>query len=120
MARLSNMPPRLKSMHSGLRFAPQDKFIERAIDRKRAVNSPWRKWYNLARWRRLRHAVLLRDSYTCRMCKRMTGDTSALVADHIRPHRGDEALFWDARNVQCLCAPCHNGRKQAMEKRGEI
>src|SRR5262252_2627043 len=30
--------------------------------------------------------------------------TAATVTDHIVPHKGDDRLFWDARNWQSLCA----------------
>jgi 5-methylcytosine-specific restriction enzyme A len=43
--------------------------------------------------------------------------TAATVVDHIRPHRGDKALFWDSENWQALCAPCHS-RKTAQEDGG--
>lgn len=78
--------------------------------------TPWRAWYHLARWRKLRWAILVRDLFTCRICKRVEGNTALLVADHIRPHRGDERLFWDEANLQCLCAACHNRVKQAEEQ----
>ena len=39
------------------------------------------------------------------------------VADHITPHRGDEALFWDMCNGQCLCKRCHDRDKQREEAR---
>lgn len=29
--------------------------------------------------------------------------TPARVVDHITPHRGDVALFWDESNWQALC-----------------
>ena len=35
--------------------------------------------------------------------------------DHIKPHSGDLRLFWDRRNWQGLCQPCHN-RKTAKER----
>lgn len=38
----------------------------------------------------------------------------ATVVDHIVPHRGDLALFWDSDNWQSLCKPCHD-RKTARE-----
>ena len=56
--------------------------------------------------------------FTCAMCRRIEGNSRYLVADHIRPHRGSEALFWDRNNVQCLCKQCHDGSKQSMERRG--
>lgn len=33
---------------------------------------------------------------------------AARVVDHIVPHRGDQALFWDSDNWQSLCTDCHN------------
>lgn len=81
---------------------------------------PWRNWYSLARWKRLRIAVFTRDLYTCQMetCGRLEGNTSLLVADHVIPHRGDPALFWDEGNVQTLCKPCHDKVKQREERLG--
>lgn len=43
---------------------------------------------------------------------------AATVVDHIIPHRGDDALFWDVTNHQSLCANCHNSAKQREEKSG--
>jgi 5-methylcytosine-specific restriction protein A len=40
--------------------------------------------------------------------------TPAQVCDHIVPHRGDRALFWNPRNHQALCAGCHN-RKTGLK-----
>ena len=34
--------------------------------------------------------------------------TPATVVDHIVPHRGDHALFWDKQNWQPLCKDCHD------------
>ena len=76
----------------------------------------WHRWYNTQGWRRLRSLVLERDLFTCRMCGRIEADTSQLVADHVLPHRGDDALFWDAGNVQTLCKGCHDGAKQKGER----
>ncbi|MFC3058810.1 HNH endonuclease signature motif containing protein [Paenirhodobacter populi] len=45
----------------------------------------------------------------------MCGNTAEHV-DHIKPHRGDQALFWDWRNLQALCAHCHNSVKQRQER----
>ena len=60
-------------------------------------------------------ACLQRDLFTCRRCGRVEGDTSHLHGDHVVAHRGDEALFFDERNVQTLCANCHNSAKQSEE-----
>lgn len=44
--------------------------------------------------------------------------TAATVVDHIVPHGGDQALFWDTGNWQSLCAPHHNSTKQSEERLG--
>lgn len=76
----------------------------------------WRAWYKTARWQKLRWQVLVKALFTCAMCNRVEGETSKLVADHKVPHRGDEALFWDEGNLQCLCKGCHDSVKQAQER----
>ncbi len=113
MARLRQLAPRLRPLGGRFASAP---VTRQERDRERDTQS-WRRWYKTARWQRLRMSVLVRDLFTCQRCQRIEADTSQLVADHRRPHRGDEALFWDERNLQCLCAPCHNGAKQREEHR---
>lgn len=39
------------------------------------------------------------------------------VVDHIKPHRGDQALFWDRTNWQTCCATHHSRDKQRQEAR---
>ena len=82
------------------------------------AHEPWRKWYRLARWRRLRLKVFLRDLFKCQRpeCGRSYAYTSQLICDHIKPHRGDERLFWDEENLQTLCKPCHDQMKQQEEQ----
>lgn len=40
----------------------------------------------------------------------------ATLVDHIIPHKGDTALFWDRANWQPLCTHCHNSTKQRQER----
>ncbi|GAA4218581.1 5-methylcytosine-specific restriction endonuclease McrA [Sagittula marina] len=77
----------------------------------------WHKWYNTTRWRKLRWSVIEAANFTCQRlgCGRIEADTSKLVADHVKPHRGDAALFWDRKNLKCLCQSCHSGAKQREE-----
>jgi 5-methylcytosine-specific restriction protein A len=44
--------------------------------------------------------------------------TAATVVDHVIPHKGDKALFWDESNWQPMCAPCHSSKtvKEDMGK----
>ncbi|WP_084570374.1 HNH endonuclease [Methylosinus sp. PW1] len=57
-------------------------------------------------WRKAR-AEFLEAHPNCAHC-----GAPATVVDHIRPHKGDRALFWDRSNWQPLCKPCHD-RKTA-------
>ncbi len=34
----------------------------------------------------------------------------AQVVDHIRPHKGNQTLFWDEGNWQPLCKRCHDSK----------
>ena len=68
-------------------------------------------------WSRARVAHLQKHPL-CRMCL-MSGHTRAAdVVDHIKPHKGDKALFWDSSNWQSLCTSCHSGAKQQIENSG--
>lgn len=114
MGKLTKLADRLPLLSSRLAFA-EDAPMER---RTRDQVQHWRRWYKTSRWQRLRWSVLVRDLFTCRRCARVEANTAMLVADHIVPHRGDEARFWDASNLQCLCKACHDSAKQAEEKAG--
>lgn len=43
------------------------------------------------------------------------GQPYAQVVDHIEPHRGDQALFWNKANWQALCSAHHSADKQREE-----
>lgn len=46
-------------------------------------------------------------------------DTAAELVDHLYPHRGDQAVFWDRRCWVASCRRCHAGPKQRVEHEGE-
>ena len=81
-----------------------------------------RDWLNTARWQRLRLRILDRDGHVCRQ----TGVAligaypapNSPVVDHIVPHRGDEALFWDEANLQAVSKAWHDREKQRLERAG--
>lgn len=75
-----------------------------------------RRWYGLARWRKRRVEQLAREPW-CASCVNIGRRTPATVADHIEPHRGDEAKFWTGA-LQSLCLSCHNRHKQSVERGG--
>jgi len=69
-------------------------------------------------WQKARRAFLARpENVLCRSCSARGRTVVATVVDHIIPHQGDQALFWDAGNWQPLCERCHN-RKTATEDSG--
>lgn len=78
----------------------------------------WQYLYNSTRWRKLRR-VHLNGEPMCRFCKAQGYRTLATVVDHITPHKGDEALFFDPSNLQSLCKDHHDATK-AREERGGI
>jgi 5-methylcytosine-specific restriction protein A len=67
-----------------------------------------------SRWQRAR-VVFLGANPLCAPCSRKTPPqiTPATVVDHIRDHKGDQLLFWDEKNWQPSCQPCHDARTDA-------
>lgn len=112
MGRLGQMPSRFAgSDHAGQRLS---KVFKDRSEQRRTV-SRWRGWYNTKAWRDLRWSVLVDEMFTCRRCG-FTGDSPVMVADHIKPHRGNRDLFFDRNNLQCLCKQCHDRDKQKEER----
>lgn len=72
--------------------------------------------YGLASWKR-RRAAHLREHPLCVMCDQLSIVTVASVADHVEPHRGNDAAFWTGA-LQSLCSSCHSTHKQRAEKSG--
>lgn len=58
-------------------------------------------------WRRYSCGRLSLFPY-CARCERLGRARLAIVTDHITPHRGDPAIFWDVDNHQSLCKKCHD------------
>ena len=117
MGRLKAMPSRLAAPAPRLGCAPGD---ERGRDAERAKLKPWRTWYTSKRWKNLRRKILTRDGYTCRQTGvALSGISPAPhspVIDHIQPHNGDPALFWDESNLQAVSKAWHDSEKQRQER----
>jgi 5-methylcytosine-specific restriction protein A len=79
---------------------------------KRGSNA-WSHLYQTPEWKRARLAFL-RAHPLCASCAEVGLVEPAREVDHKTPHRGDRALFWDRKNWQGLCKPCHS-RKTAAE-----
>ena len=60
-------------------------------------------------WKVLRQQVLIESAFRCvtEGCA-----VKATVVDHIKPHRGDNDLFFERLNLQAMCKACHD-RKTA-------
>ena len=67
------------------------------------------------RWQKARLAFL-NEHPLCASCLLQGRTTPATVVDHIVPHRGDKALFWDSDNWQALCKECHDKKTQEENK----
>ena len=63
-------------------------------------------------WRKARAAFLQRFPW----CAHPGCSERATVVDHVVPHKGDRALFWDRTNWQPLCGHHHNDHKQRLER----
>lgn len=74
----------------------------RRRDLERQRRAPGRSFYATSRWRELRRSFLARNP-VCGHC-----GAPARHVDHVRPHRGAEALFFDVRNLYPLCHSCHS------------
>lgn len=72
-----------------------------------------------SRWQRAREGWL-RSNPLCVMCAAEGRTERATVVDHIKPHRGDMKLFWDATNWQSLCKQHHDSDKQMLERSGTL
>lgn len=87
---------------------------------QRRSSAEYHGWYLLPIWTDdLRPAQLLREPF-CRECAERGIRTRATVVDHVRPFRGDWALFVDPANHQSLCKHHHDQKtagEQAEERR---
>lgn len=70
------------------------------------------------RWDKARKTFLSHHPL-CAECEREGRVTAATVVDHIIPHRGDQALFWDKSNWQPLCKPHHDAKTARETWHGE-
>ncbi len=61
-----------------------------------------KRWYGLARWKKLRAEVLAGDPL-CAIC----WQRPATQADHVE-HRPDNSTFWDRANLRPTCVECNN------------
>jgi 5-methylcytosine-specific restriction protein A len=109
------LPPSYRPPH-----ARSSARIVREYEGRRRARSPWRAWYGLAIWQKLR-AVQLADEPLCQRCLVEGITRAADTVHHKKPHRGDWALFADPFNLESVCKPCHDldiQREETAAKRG--
>lgn len=84
------------------------------------TNSARYRYHNLyasRQWRALR-INQLQNNPLCAFCLSQNLIVSASIVDHVIPHKGNKALFFQPDNLQSLCKLCHDKTKQILEKRG--
>lgn len=109
MGRLRTAPPRVKQLASRVSTLSGEGW------RAGKGGSSTARGYGY-RWQQYRLRFLA-EHPLCAMCKAAGRVEAATIVDHKQPHRGDDALFWDADNHQPLCKRCHDGAKQREEAR---
>lgn len=85
-------------------------------DARSKFAAEYRHLYKTARWKAKRKIQLAGRPF-CARCDEEGVLTPATVVDHVKPHRGDQTLFYHGQ-LQSLCAKHHNSDKQSEEKRG--
>ena len=75
--------------------------------------------YTTSRWLKLR-ARQLNEHPLCWYCEQVGKVTAANTVDHIKPHKGNKALFFDYDNLQSLCAPCHDSLAAIKDRVGFV
>ncbi|KEQ22865.1 HNH endonuclease [Paenibacillus tyrfis] len=86
------------------RYCPDHAQLTQQKDRERGTAA--QRGYD-SKWRTARAGYLAKHPL-CVECQRVGVIKAAMVVDHIKPHKGDKALFWDRGNWQPLCKHHHD------------
>lgn len=87
----------------GQRYCPDHKPLHPEATRSAGKRGYGTRWQNASRAYLVSHPLCVK----C-LAKSPPQYTKATVVDHIKPHRGDQTLFWDRDNWQPLCKACHD------------
>lgn len=97
---------------------PLDRRLRNREYDERRKNTPGRELHSSYAWIKASKAYR-QANQLCVMCSRTGLVEPARVVDHIVPHKGDPALFWDHNNWQSLCFRHHNSDKKIIERGGK-
>lgn len=87
------------------------------VVRKRGERADYHKLYASKWWKRARKEFII-DNPMCKVCSDHGIVKLGNDVDHIKPHMGDESLFFSVENLQTLCKACHN-RKTNLETKAK-
>ena len=107
--------PKKPCKHPGCSQLTNDRYCD--IHAKRHADdraSAYERGYS-SRWQKVSKQFLTKH-LLCVECQRNKKLTPATVVDHIKPHRRDQALFWDESNWQPLCKMCHDRKTRMMDQ----
>lgn len=66
------------------------------------------KFYQSAKWRRLREKAMRRDNYECQMCRRLGKYHKVENVHHVQEVKDRPDLALEINNLMCLCIEHHN------------
>ena len=93
--------------------------MTRRTDYRSPEAQAYRHLYKSTAWKKGRIAFLARNPL-CKRCLDAKRLTQATVVHHIKPHKGDAALFFSWSNWMALCKPHHDGIVQSEEANGYL
>lgn len=78
--------------------------------------SPYLSLYNTPEWKAERKAFLrLHPRCDCEEHKGRLDAPKSECVDHVQPHRGDRALFFDQRNWRAMAWRCHTAKTNRQD-----
>lgn len=96
-------------VQAGTKYCEKHKPLHPEEIRSAGSRGYGRQWQKAARAYLAAHPLCVR-------CMAEGRYTRATVVDHIKPHRGDQTLFWDRDNWQALCKSCHDRKTWSEDK----
>ena len=96
----------------GTKFCDVHKALHPEVIRSAGSRGYTRQWQKASKAYLAAHPLCVR-------CMAEGRYTKATVVDHIKPHRGDQTLFWNQDNWQSLCKSCHDRKTWTEDKNPE-